>query len=265
MNQILELIVNPEENKLGLFLLAVYFNQKDLMKNSLINAFYYDPRVKIALDDFMETMEFFSYSYFSKDKIINSLIILLYTLLVDVEKSDKQKAIKFIKIVINTNFKKVDIPTRIRADYNEKYHIYCAGVYNKLSIFQYYIGEKENYYDDEDVEKVKSFLNYFIEKKELIPKFAQTDKINLAFENSQKLVEDEKLILKLLNEFYKHYAVHPNSYKQFCIEQAKQKPFTSLVKAVTKNPLFVLKLLILTILTKLRTTITKLISSQRPS
>ncbi|MDD3343150.1 MAG: hypothetical protein PHR87_06205 [Sulfurospirillaceae bacterium] len=113
INQILEMIVDPNDNKLALTLLALYFNQKDLIKNSLIDAFYFDPRVKIALDDLTETMEFFSYSYFSKDKIINSLIILLYVLLVECEKCDKQESIKFIKIVVNTNFKKADIPTRI--------------------------------------------------------------------------------------------------------------------------------------------------------
>ncbi|MDD3344126.1 MAG: hypothetical protein PHR87_11175 [Sulfurospirillaceae bacterium] len=134
-----------------------------------------------------------------------------------------------------------------------------------MPIFQFYTGEKESYYDEEDIKKVKSFLNFFIEKKELSPQFSQNDNMNQAFENSQKIMEDENLILKLLNEFHKHYAVHPNSYKQFIFEQAKQKPFTSLVKAITKNPLFVLKLIILTILTKLHTTITKLTSSQKPS
>ena len=74
MNQILELLVNPKDNKLGLYLIAAYFNQKDLIKNAIVNAFYYNPLVKIALDDFSELMEYFSYSYFAKDKIINSLL-----------------------------------------------------------------------------------------------------------------------------------------------------------------------------------------------
>lgn len=86
-----------------------------------------------------------------------------------------------------------------------------------------------------------------------------------AFENSQKIAEDESLILRLLNEFYKHYALHPNSYKQFVIDEAKQKPFTALAKALRKNPLFALKYSILSVLTKLYTKLTTLISSQKPS
>lgn len=265
MNQILELLVNQKDNKLGLYLIAAYFNQKDPIKNAIVNAFYYNPLVKIALDDFSELMEYFSYSYFAKDKIINSLIILLYTLLVECEKCDKKEAIKFIKMVVNTNFKKIDIPTRIRSDYIENHSIYCAGVYEKLPIFQFYTGDKESYYNDEDIEKVQSFLNYFIAKKEMIPKFSQTDTINQSFEKSQQLTEDKQLILRLLNEFHKHYATHPNSYKQFLIEQAKEKLFSSLAKAIKKNPFFILKYLILTILTKLYTKLTTRNSSQKPS
>ena len=265
MNQVLEMIVDPDNNKLALALLALYFNQKDFIKSSLIDAFYFDPRVKIALDDLTETMEYFSYSYFSKDKIINSLIILLYTLLVNFEKCNKKEATKFIELVINSNFKKADIPTRIRADYIEKYPIYCTGIYNKLPIFQFYTGEKESYYNKEDIKKVQDFLNYFIEKKELNSQFSKNSNMNQSFENSQKIAEDESLILKLLNEFYKHYALHPNSYKQFLLEQAKEKPFISFVNALRKNPLFALKYSILTILTKLYTKLTTLTSSQKPS
>lgn len=265
MNQILEMIVDPNDNKLALTLLALYFNQQDFIKNSLIDAFYFDPRVKIALDDLTETMEYFSYSYFSKDKIINSLIILLYILLVNFEKCNKKEATKFIELVINSNFKKADIPTRIRADYIEKYPIYCTGIYNKLPIFQFYTGEKESYYNEEDIKKVQDFLNYFIEKKELNPQFSKNSNMNQAFENSQKIAEDKHLILKLLNEFYKHYALHPNSYKQLFLEEAKEKPFISFANALRKKPLFALKYSILTILTKLYTKLTTLISSQKPS
>ena len=265
MNQILELLVNPKDNKLGLYLIAVYFNQKDFVKNALVNAFYYNPLVKIALDDFSELMEYFSYSYFAKDKIINSLIILLYTLLVECEKCDKKEAIKFIEMVVNTNFKKADIPTRIRSDYIENHLIYCAGVYDKLPIFQFYTGDKESYYNDEDIAKVQSFLNYFIERKEMIPQFAQTKTIQKSFETSQNLIENKQRVSRLLNEFHKHYATHPNSYKQFLIAQAKEKPFSSLAKAIKKNPLFALKYLILTILTNLYTKLTTRNSSQKPS
>ena len=43
------MIVDQNDNKLALALLALYFNQQDFIKNSLIDAFYFDPRVKIAL------------------------------------------------------------------------------------------------------------------------------------------------------------------------------------------------------------------------
>ncbi|NCD07094.1 MAG: hypothetical protein EOL97_13330 [Spirochaetia bacterium] len=78
MNQVLEMIVNPNDNKLILALLAIYFNQKDQIKITLIDAFYYNPLVKIALDDFVDTLQYFAFTYFAKDKIINSLMILLY-------------------------------------------------------------------------------------------------------------------------------------------------------------------------------------------
>lgn len=60
MNQILELLVNQKDNKLGLYLIAAYFNQKDLIKNAIVNVFYYNPLVKIALDDFSELMEYWN-------------------------------------------------------------------------------------------------------------------------------------------------------------------------------------------------------------
>ena len=202
------------------------------------------------------------------DKIINSLIIILYTLLVKCEKCDKQEAIKFIEDVINSEFEKSDIPSRIRADYIKKYPIYCAGIYNGLPIFQFYTGQNKSFYNEDHVKQVQSFLNYFVSKKDLIPSFAQTNNINDSFEKSAELAKNEQMIFQLLNEFYKHYALHPNSYTQFLVEQMKEKPLFDLVKIIVKHPIKLLKHTISFILTKLTTSFPKLTtrnSSQKPS
>lgn len=267
VNQMLTMLVDPSDNKLALAILALYFNQKDHIHETLIDAFYYNPLVKIALDDLVETFQYFAFTHFSKDKIINSLIIVLYTLLVECEKCDKQQAIKFIEDVINSEFEKSDIPSRIRADYIEKYPIYCTGIYNGLPIFQFYTGQNKSFYNEEHVKQVQSFLNYFISKKDLIPTLAQTNNINNSFEKSEELANNEQMIFQLLNDFYKHYAVHPNSYKQFLIEQIKKNPF-AIIKGIGKRPIFAIKCLISFLLTKLTKPLTKLTtrnSSQKPS
>ncbi|NCD12790.1 MAG: hypothetical protein EOL93_09600 [Epsilonproteobacteria bacterium] len=81
-------------------------------------------------------------------------------------------------------------------------------------------------------------------------------------------MNNEQIIYKMLGEFYKHYAVHPNSSNQLLLQQAQKKPFLFLAKAIYKKPLLILKYLFFTILTKLTKPLTKLAtknSSQKPS
>lgn len=261
VNQILEFIVDPANNKLAMVLLTIYFMNKDNIKVTIFNKFYYSPRIQKASKDFIEQMDFFAFTYFSKDKIINSLMIVLYTLLVDVEKCEKRDATAFIDVVVNTYFDKKDLPSRIRSDYLEKYPIYCAGIYSELPIFMTYTGEQKRYYSDEDIAKIQIFFKYFLENIEVekwINKLDKTDK-NVNF-FSEKLYNKASLY-DLLSNLYKHYAYNPPSFIQLHCENARKQ----LLRKILRNPIIALKALIKTLLTRLYTKLTRLTSSQKPS
>lgn len=261
MNQILEFIVDSKNNKLAMLLLTIYFINIDNIKATIFNKFYYNSRIQQASQDFMEQMDFFAFTYFAKDKIINSLIIVLYTLLVECEKCDKKEAIKFIKMVVDTNFKNSDVPVLIRSDYLDKYPIYCAGIYNQLPIFMTYTGEQKRYYSNKDIEKIQGFFSYFLQDQTLV-KFLNC--LNRAQKNVSEFGENlhnKEFLYELVSNLYRHYALNPTSLVQLHCEKIREESFTM----IFKHPIIATKALIKTILTKSRTKLTTRNSSRKPS
>lgn len=252
-NQILEFIVDPQNNKLAMLLLTIYFMHKDYIKAVIFDKFYYSPQIQQAIKDLIEQMDFFAFTYFSKDKIISSLIILLYTLLVDIEKYNKSEAIKFIEFIVNTQFKKVDIPTNIRSDYYEKHPIYCAGIYNELPIFMTYTGKEEHYYNDEDLEKIQKFFEYFLNNKDLITILNSLDKTKKKADLFRETLYNKTLLHEAINNLYTYYALHPTSF----IHLHRKKIEKSYPRTIFKHPIIWIKALISTILTNLYTKLTR--------
>lgn len=253
INQILEFIVDAKNNKLATLLLVTYFTNKQDIEAFIFHNFFYRPDIAKAYQDIAAQMELFSFTYLSKAKIINSLIIVLYTLLVDYGKCDKHDSIKFIDLVINSLFDKYDLPSKIRADYIEKYQFYCAGIYNQLPIFQFYTGAKEAYYNDEDVMKIQSFLKNFVFKAEDVQEFKHLKEFQQQIDKVKQIIENKSLVYELLNNFHKNYAIKPYSMMQYNRDQNIFHPF----KLIIKNPLISLKALIKIILTKLYTKLTR--------
>lgn len=252
INQILEFIVDAKNNKLAMLLLVIYFANKQDIKAFIFHNFFYRPDIAKACQDMIDQMELFSFTYLSKAKIINSLMIVLYTLLVDYGKCDRHDSIKFIDLVVNSLFDKYDLPSNIRADYIEKYQFYCAGIYNQLPIFQFYTGEKEAYYNDEDIIKIQSFLNSFVIKTENIKELTRLKEFQKQIDKVKQIIESKSLVYELLNNLHKTYSVKPYSMMQYNKDQNILHPFNLIIK----NPLISLKALIKIILTKLYTKLT---------
>lgn len=261
MNQILEFIVDPKNNKLAMLLLTIYFMNIDNIKGVILNKFYYSPRIQKASQDLIEQMDFFSFTHLSKDKILNSLKIIIYTLLVDFEKCDKHEATMFIDMILNTYFSKKDLSPRIRSDYLEKYQIYCAGIYNQLPIFMTYTGEKERYYNDEDIEKIQSFFNHFLQDQAIIKFINNLDGTQKKVSEFCKHLHNKEFIYELISNLHKHYIFNPASLIQLHCENARKQ----LLRKILRNPIRALKALMMTISTRLYTKLTTRNSFQKPS
>lgn len=252
INKILEFIVDRKNNKLATLLLVTYFTNKQDIEAFIFHNFFYRPDIVKAYQDISDQMELFSFTYLSKAKIVNSLVIILYTLLVDYEKYDKHDSIKFIALVINSLFEKNDLPSKIRADYIEKYQFYCAGIYNQLPIFQFYTGAKEGYYDDEDIIKIQSFFKKIVIKTEDMQELKHLKEFKKQIDKVKQIIESKPLIYELLNNLHKNYAIKPYSMVRYNRNKNILHPF----KFIIKNPLISLKALIKIILTKLHTKLT---------
>ena len=149
---------NKRYSKVGMLILGLIYNNLPLYTRELRWYFTYDKRTQTIMDTLEDTLKYFEYTHLSPDKIVNSLLIVLYTRLILLG-LDKNKAFKWSKEITALFIDDRDVPTdKYRLSYLTENEIYFAGLYNGMPIYQWYTGSKESYYDDNDVKQFQKFI-----------------------------------------------------------------------------------------------------------
>lgn len=208
INSILKLIANQKKNKLGLLLVSVYFIYKKSIKSMYENHFTPDPLIQKSLNMLFEYMDFYSFTYFSKNSIVNSLELVLHGILKTYTNCKETEIAIFLTYIQNSLFEKTQMPTKVRADYMKKYNPYVVGVYNSLPIFQLYTGANKNYYNNQDLLKIKKFLNENFLDKDVYEKITEVS-TNTQLSNLHEILRNKSLLSKLINNLHIHYAKNP--------------------------------------------------------
>lgn len=148
---------NKRYSKIGIFIAAQFYSQFPQYARKIKEFSSHNSKKEEILNIADESLKYFEYSYLSSDKIVNSLLILLYTKLTLIG-IDEKKAFKFAKDIVLTFIDDSSIHTdKYRLSYLKENEIYLAGLYKGLPIYQWYTGSKSSYYSDDDV---KQFQRY---------------------------------------------------------------------------------------------------------
>jgi len=195
-NMLLLLLKKPSYKKVSLLLLGLFYTQYPFLK-PFFNEIYKDNNERLkAINSIEYTLEFFEYTNLSSGKILNSALILIYTVLTQNLNMNEDTAYNYAKTLVNTFINnKNDFPVdSFRQAHITKQDIYYAGIYNGIPIFQWYINEKEKYFKEKDRQKLKVIINLFI--KGLASEDASNEATDL-----EAIISKEKSILETLNNF----------------------------------------------------------------
>lgn len=148
---------NKRYSKIGIFIAAQLYSQFPQYARKIKEFSSHNGKTEEILNIADESLRYFEYSYLASDKIVNSLLILLYTKLTLIG-IDKKKAFKFAKDIALTFIDDSSIHTdKYRLSYLTENEIYLAGLYKGLPIYQWYTGSKSSYYSDDDVKKFQRY------------------------------------------------------------------------------------------------------------
>lgn len=148
---------NKRYSKIGIFIAAQLYSQFPQYARYIKEFSSHSSKKEEILNIAEESLKYFEYSYLSSDKIINSLLILLYTKLTLIG-IDEKKAFKFAKDIVLTFIDDSSIHTdKYRLSYLTDNEIYLAGLYKGLPIYQWYTGSKSSYYSDDDVRQFQRY------------------------------------------------------------------------------------------------------------
>lgn len=148
---------NKRYSKIGIFIAAQLYSEFPKYARYIKEFSSHSSKKEDILNIADESLKYFEYSYLSSDKIVNSLLILLYTKLTLIG-IDKKKAFKFAKDIVLTFIDDITIHTdKYRLSYLTDNEIYLAGLYKGLPIYQWYTGAKNSYYSDDDVKQFQGY------------------------------------------------------------------------------------------------------------
>lgn len=148
---------NKRYSKIGIFISAQLYSQFPQYARYIKKFSSHNSKTEEILNIAEESLKYFEYSYLSSDKIVNSLLILLYTKLTLIGINEK-KAFKFAKDIVLTFIDDSSIHTdKYRLSYLTENEIYLAGLYKGLPIYQWYTGSKGSYYSDDDVRQFQTY------------------------------------------------------------------------------------------------------------
>lgn len=215
-NLLLLLLKKPSYKKVSLLLLGLFYTQYPMIK-SLISEIFKDNKEAIkAVESIEYALEFFEYTHLSDGKILNSALIMIYTLLTQNLNMDGDKAYKnakdLVDIFIDSNN---DLPVdSYRQSHITERDIYYAGIYNGMPIFQWYINEQEKYFKEKDRQKLKVIMKLFL--KGLSNDDNLSVKVNIENTTTEKMMSkivegliNDKQIDTLVNSVHTQFAKSP--------------------------------------------------------
>lgn len=153
------LLKKPSYNKVSILLLTAIYGIYPFINKSFSYLGMFNRIMQVVLQEQENALQTLEYTYLSKDKILNSSLIMIYTVLTLAVKLDDGKAFKYAKELL-TSFIDDDssYTDKYRKSYLTENDIYCAGMYNGLPIYTWYTGNNQSYYDDNDIKKVEILL-----------------------------------------------------------------------------------------------------------
>ncbi|MDD2267365.1 hypothetical protein [Sulfuricurvum sp.] len=222
------LLKKKNYNKVSMLLLASLYAQLPILKMIFTNVDKFNKLIQLvlqALEDALQTLE---YTYLSKDKVLNSSVIMIYTILASAVKLDEKDAFKYTKdLVYSFIDNSAELTDKYRKDLLTDKEIYCAGMYNGLPIYTWYTGQDESYYNDEDFKKIDVILRVISNSKEmaLVEKDVSLNMLKL-FDKDASLTDIEKMtnkdeIIKWIKTSYKQSAIMPFSLFQYITKPRK--------------------------------------------
>lgn len=156
---------NKRYSKIGIFITTELYTQLPLYARMIKEFSSHSSKTEDILDIAKESLKYFEYTYLSSDKIVNSLLIIIFTKLTLIG-IDEKKAFKFAKEIALTFIDDSSIHTdKYRLSYLTNNEIYLAGLYKGLPIYQWYTGSNSSYYSDNDVKQFQKYT--MIMQKEL--------------------------------------------------------------------------------------------------
>ncbi len=220
-SSLLLLLKKPSYKKVSMLILGSIYSNYALIKKLLNNIYRYNPTIQIFLDSTDYTLKYFEYTHVAETKILNSSLIMIYTVLNNNLKIDKNEAFTYAKELVNTFIDSKDyITDKYRKSYITDKEIYYAAIYQGLPIFQWHITTKEKpYYTDEDIHKLKVIMRIFRSEDDngftsnyLFGSVLKTFSKKVSskdIENSKNILDDNEKIREWLRISYKQFAVAP--------------------------------------------------------
>lgn len=220
-SSLLLLLKKPSYKKVSMLILGSIYSNYALIKKLLNNIYRYNPTIQIFLDSTDYTLKYFEYTHVAETKILNSSLIIIYTVLNNNLKIDENEAFKYAKELVNTFIDSKEYMTdKYRKSYITDKEIYYAAIYQGLPIFQWHISTKNKpYYTDEDLFKLKVIMRIFRSEDDngflsnyLFGSLLKTFSKKVSSKDildSKNMLDDNEKIRKWLRVSYKQFAIAP--------------------------------------------------------
>ena len=222
------LLKKPSYNKVSILFLTAIYGYYPLLNKLFSYLEMFSRIMQIVFQEQKNALQTLEYTYLSKDKILNSSLIMMYTLLTIKVELDETKAFKYAKELL-TSFidDSSDYTDKYRKSYLVDKDIYCAGMYNGLPIYTWYTGSNQSYYDDEDIKKVKVLIRALIGRKGMgfIAKVVSLTLLKIFKKDATlkdiEIIQNKDEIIKWFKSSYKQSAIAPFTLFQHIMKPKK--------------------------------------------
>ena len=222
------LLKKPSYNKVSILFLTAIYGNYPLINKLFSHLGMFNKIMQVVLQELENALQTLEYTYLPKDKILNSSLIMIYTVLTLQAKLNEKIAFKYAKELLTTFIDDDDNYTdKYRKSYLTDKDIYCAGMYNGLPIYTWYTGSNKSYYNDEDIKKVNVLLRAINGQKGMgfIAKIVSFNLLRL-FKKDSTLEDVEEIhsndeIIKWFKSSYKQSATAPFTLFKYMIKPRK--------------------------------------------
>jgi len=222
------LLKKEDYNKVSMLLLTSLYAQHPMLKMIFTNVDKFNKLMQLVLQTQADALQTLEYTYLSTDKVLNSSVIMIYTVLTSAIQLDEKEAFKHTKdLVYSFIDRSPELTDKYRKDSLTDKDIYCAGMYNGLPIYTWYTGKNKSYYNDEDFQKIDVILRVISNSNgmTLMEKDVSLNMVRL-YDKNASLTDIEKIsnkeeIRKWVKESYKLSALVPFSLFQYLAKPNK--------------------------------------------